>query len=696
MNLQQKVREEKDILVKQQKQRQVTPSDNCKPELKVKSGEAVRKRGRSESQAQPSTSKVVVSSRSSRRRRKRREDAVGKLQSTDEPKGTNDRVNIPSKLNDTKNLSTGSLSHYKIPKRGDGANTKKGESNGSVPVKSPAVAGIKRDHNSLPKLNTPGTFPNDDDTKTRHSFSSSTASLVIENDERVRKRKRKSGELDNTTHVHSDLVDKKNRNEHLLLTNALTGTVNAKSQSTALPATNVRKGIAVHGGKDNSAVIQEASSSPISSGNTKQHVTPSQCEPVYVTKDFSEAEAMEFENQVAQIMEMVDGTTNSIPYDLTDAMDVDMIPSFVRKQLVIILDTNVWIDSQDSIKRLIQLEYQQGIRPLLIIPWMVLQEIDFKTKRHTNSSSFNGFRSANKFIHSLLSSKTPNVKGQKATEAIIGMEFNELMADDSILNCAIQYSKLPQCITVFITSDVNLLNKALVHNITSFKPDKGLLNNVRQLVSGAEIRDDFEGSFEKNQSNMSHFSNSSVLKSPAQDSVSCGKDTTQGEIGMDILDIDDPMDGNCPLRTVSCETQSAAEINLPSFETVVISLKQALTSIIVPKMVEEYGEGEEGWKFAIKIKPPFTVESGLKCIHAHWIAVFSFMFPSKSKEVLDELLQVFRTKPNQPSEVSAWRITVCKMALVFLSMSDIVRSRQRVSETCKLLQTFLRESNPLK
>lgn len=75
----------------------------------------------------------------------------------------------------------------------------------------------------------------------------------------------------------------------------------------------------------------------------------------------------------------------------------------------------------------------------MIIPWMVLQELDYKI--HSNKT---GFRGAAKFIHSLLSNNHPRVKGQKATDAIIGNDFNELMADDSILNCAIKCSKLTQ------------------------------------------------------------------------------------------------------------------------------------------------------------------------------------------------------------------------------------------------------------
>lgn len=83
---------------------------------------------------------------------------------------------------------------------------------------------------------------------------------------------------------------------------------------------------------------------------------------------------------------------------------------------------------------------------MIIIPWMVLQEIDRKNKNDPCKTA--SFQKASSYIYNLLNSKHPRVKGQKADEAIIGIEFTELMADDSILNCAIQYSKLPQFCSV--------------------------------------------------------------------------------------------------------------------------------------------------------------------------------------------------------------------------------------------------------
>lgn len=111
--------------------------------------------------------------------------------------------------------------------------------------------------------------------------------------------------------------------------------------------------------------------------------------------------------------------------------------------------------------------------------------------------------------------------------------------------------------------------------------------------------------------------------------------------------------------------------------------------IIVPKMVEEYGQDD--WKFAIKIKPPFTVKSALKCIQDHWIAVFSYMFSSRSKDVVDELVNKFHQKPTSlnSSDFKIWRLTVSQMALALLSHNEGISNRPRVVDCCRLLQVII-------
>jgi hypothetical protein len=71
---------------------------------------------------------------------------------------------------------------------------------------------------------------------------------------------------------------------------------------------------------------------------------------------------------------------------------------------------------------------------------MVLQELD--ANLHLKKSRWSKARPAVDFIHSLLVKRHPRVRGQRASEAALSkLKFDELVADDSILNCAFQMHK---------------------------------------------------------------------------------------------------------------------------------------------------------------------------------------------------------------------------------------------------------------
>lgn len=71
---------------------------------------------------------------------------------------------------------------------------------------------------------------------------------------------------------------------------------------------------------------------------------------------------------------------------------------------------------------------------------MVLQELDVGS--HKRGKSQDEMRRPIRFIYTLLSTKHERVKAQKAAEAAISkLKFDEIVADDSILGCALQNQK---------------------------------------------------------------------------------------------------------------------------------------------------------------------------------------------------------------------------------------------------------------
>jgi len=146
-----------------------------------------------------------------------------------------------------------------------------------------------------------------------------------------------------------------------------------------------------------------------------------------------------------------------------EEMDVDIDP-VPNEQLVIVPDTNIFISKSFCLlitklfvlffakiifwlllgclrlmRNLVDSQFSKVAFPTIVIPWMVLQELDYLMHNNSSTTVKTNIRPAVNMIHSFLSNRHPRVKGQRAAEALISKhKFDELVADDSILNCAIQ------------------------------------------------------------------------------------------------------------------------------------------------------------------------------------------------------------------------------------------------------------------
>lgn len=99
----------------------------------------------------------------------------------------------------------------------------------------------------------------------------------------------------------------------------------------------------------------------------------------------------------------------------------------------------VFVDCLALLRNLIDTQFSKVSFPTIIIPWMVLQELDHLSHNNDSATAKKHIRPAVNTIHSFLSTRHPRVRGQKASEALISKhKFDELFADDSILNCVMQ------------------------------------------------------------------------------------------------------------------------------------------------------------------------------------------------------------------------------------------------------------------
>lgn len=170
---------------------------------------------------------------------------------------------------------------------------------------------------------------------------------------------------------------------------------------------------------------------------------------------------------VNQVMGML---TETVQKASTLQTPSPLTPHPDNRATFIIIDTNVLIQSLGFVKNLRDLTVKEWGQQHLVIPWVVLQELDSlkenKYKMALGESVQAKAREAVRYLHSCLISAHPRVIGQTPADAYQvcqGSGFVMVNNDDRIINCCLQYQqKYPQSAVQLLTEDKNLQNKAMV------------------------------------------------------------------------------------------------------------------------------------------------------------------------------------------------------------------------------------------
>ncbi|RUS87065.1 hypothetical protein EGW08_005141, partial [Elysia chlorotica] len=150
-------------------------------------------------------------------------------------------------------------------------------------------------------------------------------------------------------------------------------------------------------------------------------------------------------------------------------MEIEFVtdgPDAIVYTLMLVIDTNVFIDSLAYLSRLINSSVPGYGKPTLVLPWVVIQELDnLKVRKSNNSLAHKAIRAV-RFIHTHLMAKNPHVKGQTPQEANEKSDLPIEKNDDKILHCCLQYQKkFPSSQLFLVTHDINLTNKATIMGI---------------------------------------------------------------------------------------------------------------------------------------------------------------------------------------------------------------------------------------
>ncbi|KAI8897132.1 PIN domain-containing protein [Globomyces pollinis-pini] len=147
-------------------------------------------------------------------------------------------------------------------------------------------------------------------------------------------------------------------------------------------------------------------------------------------------------------------------------------------QLAVVVDTNCFIERSDFVKRFIELLADNSPKTYVLLPFVVLKELDGLKKSLTHNVRLNAVTSHN-FLFEFLQNSNRHLKGQSITEIVQTHDSN----DDQILDCCVFAMKSGKSV-VLLSNDKNLCIKAMIHSITTISYFRGNpMNLIHQLNS---------------------------------------------------------------------------------------------------------------------------------------------------------------------------------------------------------------------
>ncbi|XP_011315063.1 transcriptional protein SWT1 [Fopius arisanus] len=327
-------------------------------------------------------------------------------------------------------------------------------------------------------------------------------------------------------------------------------------------------------------------------------------EPLALQELSFDEEAMDWEPiEDDIIMQEIEAVRHALFNDLYDVpmeehpekCGLDLVDGQVesnRHALYIVIDTNVFLSNIQAVEQARDTVFKTHGRPIIVIPWTVIRELDYIKDGKTNSrpeSLKSKARQAVRFIHRHFSDKHPRVLGQTARDVINNREMFAIECpDDEILQTCLQIQK--SCNTVVLLSyDKNLCNKAMIHDVVTLGRNDPL-EKVDYLTA-------------------SEFRSESLLSSHLNQTGN---------------------NPRSPTTTQSKELSVAEDI----FEDIKDIVKDFLTVVVAKEMQNLYGEN---WGKYVIIPPPWTTITVLKCAIKHWMAAVNDSFIRRAEPLLKEL-----------------------------------------------------------
>ncbi|KAH0535413.1 uncharacterized protein LOC123266943 [Cotesia glomerata] len=259
------------------------------------------------------------------------------------------------------------------------------------------------------------------------------------------------------------------------------------------------------------------------------------------------------------------------------------------RKFYIVVDTNVFLSNMKAVEEARDAIFKFYNRPIIVIPWTVIRELDFikDDKSHSRPQNLKyRARHAIQFINKHFAAKHPRILGQTFADVLSNRQkFETECPDDEILQTCLQIQSAGHHV-VLLSYDKNLCNKAMIHDVISLGKNDPL--EKVDYLKESEIKKRFN----------------------LADSL---KDVEQEETKAELL--------------------LAEEL----FEDLKTTLTSFMSVVVAKEMKNLYGET---WERHTIIRPPWTVLTVLKCANKHWIAAVSDSFERRAESILKDLVQI--------------------------------------------------------
>uniref|UniRef100_UPI00398E3DE4 transcriptional protein SWT1 isoform X2 n=1 Tax=Pristiophorus japonicus TaxID=55135 RepID=UPI00398E3DE4 len=306
-----------------------------------------------------------------------------------------------------------------------------------------------------------------------------------------------------------------------------------------------------------------------------------------------------------------------------------------QSDILVVLDTNIFI----SYLKFIMTLKDHGVSgvgfPILVIPWVVLQELDSLKNGKLSGGVNRKAIPAVQFVYSCFKSRHPHVWGQsmqQAAQKFCGLRDEN--NDDRVLQCCMQYQQLYPCAHVLLCSDdKNLCSKALVSSVKAVRKEDLLteLSNLKSISNDVNTQD--LGTFKEPQS---------------------------------VINVKEP--------NGTVNQHLSAQVSALDVTGIITELEKllgsALSAILETEMKTVY---DDLWTEILFLKPPWSLEDILQCMKKHWIAVFGLIVKRNllsSVEILNNCFQADKSPEYNRFTLTWMLLESQKLLQAFSSRSD--------------------------